>query len=124
MKQQIFTQYEGIKTHDLQTMLDAMNRYMRQHADQQPQGRWEMMGDSFVGVVEYSITTRVPETPLEEFEQKHGVHHCWECPCLDQYTDGRRKSYPCLKGGESRTDSPSCLWFYEQVEAGKIKVGE
>lgn len=124
MKQQIFTQYEGIKTHDLQTMLDAMNRYMRQHADQQPVGRWEMMGTEFVGVVEYRITTRVPETQLEEFEEQYGIHRCYECPCLDQDTDKRRKSYPCLKGGESRTDSPCCEWFYQQVEAGKIKVGD
>ena len=124
MKQQQFTQYEGVQTRDLQTMLDAMNRFMRQHADEQPQGRWEMMGDQFIGVVEYSISKRVPETRLEEFEEEHGMHRCWECPCLEQYTDGRRKSFPCLKGGVSRVDSPCCEWFYEQVEAEKIKVGE
>lgn len=124
MKQKSYTQYEGIKTKDLQTMLDAMNMYMRQHADESPKGRWEMMGDSFVGVVEYTIDKRVPETRLEEFEEKHGTHRCWECPCLDQDTDKRRKSYPCLRGGEHRTDSPCCEWFYEQVEAGKIKVGD
>ena len=124
MKQKSYTQYEGIKTQDLQTMLDTMNRYMRQHADESPKGRWEMMGDSFVGVVEYTVEKRVPETRLEELEEKHGCHRCWECPCLDQDTDKRRKSYPCLRGGEHRTDSPCCEWFYEQVEAGKIKAGD
>ena len=124
MKQKNYKQYEGIKTQDLQTMLDTMNRYMRQHADESPQGRWEMMDEYFVGVVEYTVEKRVPETRLEEFEEKHGCHRCWECPCLDQDTDKRRKSYPCLRGGEHRTDSPCCEWFYEQVEAGKIKVGD
>ena len=93
MKTDIYTQYEGIQTQDLQTMLDAMNRSMREHSDGNPKGRWEMMGDSFVGVVEYTIQKRVPETRLEEFEEKHGLHRCWECPCLDQDTDKRRKSY-------------------------------
>lgn len=124
MKQKIFTQYEGIKTQDLQTMLDAMNRYMRQHSNESPQGRWEMMGDSFVGVVEYTVSERVPETELEEFEEKHGRHRCWECPLLDVSEDKRRKSYPCMKGGTSRTDSPCCEYFYQQIEAGKIKVGD
>lgn len=124
MKQKNYKQYEGIKTQDLQAMLDAMNFSMRQHADESPQGRWEMMGEYFVGVVEYTVQMRVPETRLEELEQKHGSHRCWECPCLDQDTDKRRKSYPCLRGGEHRTDTPCCEWFYEQVEAGKIKVGD
>lgn len=122
MKQQSFSQYEGIQTHDLKTMLDAMNRYMRQHADGSPKGRWEMMGDQFIGVVEYTVDERIPETELEELEERIGKHKCYECPCLCMDEDKRKKSYPCAMGGISRTDSPCCEWFYKALENGQINV--
>ena len=57
MKTDIYTQYEGIQTQDIQTMLDAMNRSMREHSDGNPKGRWEMMNGQFIGVVEYTGVT-------------------------------------------------------------------
>lgn len=124
MKQEIYTQYEGVQTQDLNTLIEEMNRYMRMHADGQPQGTWKVVGDSFIGVVEYTIDMRIPETELERFEEAHGIHRCYECPLLEIDKDKRRKCYPCTLGGQSRTDAPCCEWFYKQLEAGKIKVGD
>ena len=125
MKQQTYKQYEGLETTDWIAAVEALNRFSRAHADGDPVGEIrEGIGNTYRVLVGYTITDRLPETELEELEEKHGCHRCWECPCLDQDTDRRRKSYPCLRGGEHRTDSPCCEWFYEQVEAGKIKVGD
>ena len=117
-----FTQYEGIHTKEMDCLISEMNRFMRLHADEHPQGRWETMGDTFIGVVEYTIEVREPETELERMEEEHGKHHCYECPCLEVDTDKRRKCYPCSIGGMSRTDSPCCEWFYKQLKAGNINV--
>lgn len=120
MQQKIYTQYEGIQTGDLKTLLDAMNRYQRQHADSNPIGRIETIGNTFWGVVEYTVDVRVPETELEKLEEEMGKHRCYECPCLEVESDKRRKSWPCTIGGESRTDAPCCEWFYKQLKEGKI----
>lgn len=122
MKQQTFTQYEGIQTNDLDALIKEMNRYQRMHADCNPVGRIETMGDKFVGIVEYTITERIPETELERLEEKNGKHRCYECPCLCMDDDHRKKSYPCAMGGVSRTDSPCCEWFYKALEKGQINV--
>ena len=120
MKQIIYTQYEGVQTTDLDTLIQRMNEYMRRHADGHPVGRWERDSGQFFGVVEYTVDERVPETVLERLEQDFGKHYCCECPCLMTDTDKRKKVYPCSIGGCSRTDSPCCEWFYKQLEEGKI----
>lgn len=122
MKQQNYSQYEGIQTSDLGALIEAMNRYQRMHADCNPVGRIETMGDTFWGVVEYQVTERIPETKLEELEVEMGKHSCYQCPCLCVDEDKRRKSYPCAMGGVSRVDSPCCEWFYKALKAGQIKV--
>lgn len=124
MKTDIYTQYEGIQTQDLQTMLDAMNRSMREHSDGNPKGRWEMMNGQFIGVVEYSVTDTVPETELERMEQEYGRYQCIDCPFIEMDGDKRKKCFPCVQKWQTRVDSPCCEWFYQQLEAGTIKVGE
>lgn len=122
MKQIKFTQYEGVQTHDLNTLIQEMNRYMREHADGSPNGTWKEVNGEFIGVVEYTVTDRIPETELEKLETEIGKHYCYECPCLVLDEDKRKKSYPCAMGGISRTDSPCCEWFYKALKAGQINV--
>lgn len=122
MKQKSYSQYEGIQTSDLNALIEQMNRFQRMHADANPTGRIETMGDTFVGIVEYTVTERIPETELERLEEEHGKHRCYECPCLCVDVDKRKKSYPCAMGGISRTDSPCCEWFYKALDAGQINV--
>ncbi len=61
---------------------------------------------------------------MERLEEKHDHYKCKDCPFIEMDNDKRKKCFPCVQKWQTRVDSPCCEWFYKQLEAGHIKVGE
>lgn len=65
----------------------------------------------------YVKTTKLAETPEDEFMQHNARCTCSDCPFLEIGTDARRKWFPCRYAtyGETRTDSSACEVFYREA---------
>lgn len=84
----------------------------------------EFLGQ-IVKELHYTIEEKIREDIRDDYHEDDDVHHCIECPFLEDPNDNRRMWCRCSrKELRTRKDSEVCPFFYRELAQGKIEPVE